>query len=110
MKKKFVCSHQYIEVFAGATEEFEFQRDIELQNEVKRILVPYPFKIDHNGSQNVYDIKPTKSLTELVQETQKVMKREYDLGNCIAPHELDDFVIETIMVHENDCANIEIGS
>lgn len=110
MKKKYVCSHQLIEVFIGVTESFEFQRDIELQNEVKRIMMPYPFRIDHNGSQNVYEINPTKSLTELIQETQKIMKREYDLGNCIAPHTLEDFIVESVIVHENDCANIEIGS
>ena len=110
MKKKFVCSHQYMEVFVGATESFELTKDIVLQNEVNTILMPYPFRIEHNGSQNVYKIKPTKSLIELLQETQKVMKREYDNGKCDAPHELSDFVIECVTVHENKCATIEVGS
>ena len=110
MKKKFVCSHQYIEIFVGATEDFEFTRDIVLQNEVKRILMPYPFRIDHNGSQNVYEIEPTTSLVDLIKRVQEVMEKEYEKGNCISPHSLDDFIIESVMVHENDCANIDVGS
>lgn len=99
-----------MEVFVGATESFEFTKDIVLQNEVNTILMPYPFRIEHNGSQNVYEVKITKSLVELLHEVQRVMKREYDNGKCDAPHELSDFVIECVTVHENKCATIEVGS
>ena len=110
MKKINVCSHQLIEVFVGVTDKFEFQRDITLQNEVKYIMLPYPFRIEHNGTQNVYEITPTKSLTDLILKTQEVMKREYELGKCEAPHSLGDFMIESVVVHENNSATIEVGS
>lgn len=109
MKK--VYSHQTLEVFVGVTAKWDYEEDTPLQNEVNAILVPYPFKITHGGSQNVYEVKPTKSLRELVAETQAVFKREYALGNADhQPHYLGDYVIECIVVHENSCATIEIGS
>ena len=106
---KTMNKHQQIEIDLHIEAEYNGS-EIELMSEVKHIMIDYPFRIDHNGSQNVYDIKPTSSLRELIAETQKVFVREYEAGNCDAPHDLSDFWFEHITVHKNNCANIYFGS
>lgn len=101
--------YQELPILLHIFDEYEGQ-DIELLSEVKRIMIDYPFEIENGGQQNVYEIKPTKSLRELISETKDVFVREYKAGKCVAPHELGDFVFEHIRVYRSNCANIYFGS
>ena len=101
--------HQEIAVLVNVCEGRDVT-DIKLMSKVKRILLPYPFRIDHAGSQNVYEIKPTDSLLKLLKQVKEVFTREYALGNCVDSHNMRDFYIEHITVHKNDCASIYIGA
>lgn len=83
------------------------EQDVSLWKEVNRVMIGYPFEAD--GEQE-YDIKPVTSLRDLVSEVQKVVVREYNAGNCTAPHVLEDFWIELISVRNDNCAEIYIGS
>ena len=100
--------HQEISVLVNVCEGRDVT-DIKLISKVKQVLLPYPFRIDHKGSQNVYDIKPTDSLLKLLKQVKEVFTREYVLGNCIDSHNMRDFFIEHITVHKNNCAHIYIG-
>lgn len=100
--------HQEISVLVNVCEGRDVT-DIKLMSKVKQVLLPYPFRIDHKGSQNVYDIKPTDSLLKLLKQVKEVFTREYVLGNCIDSHNMRDFFIEHITVHKNNCAHIYIG-
>ena len=100
--------HQDISVLVNVCEGRDVT-DIKLLSKVKRILLPYPFRIDHAGSQNVHDIKPTDSLLKLLKQVKEVFTREYALGNCVDTHNMSDFYIEHITVHKNNCASIYIG-
>lgn len=101
--------YQELPIFIYILDKYGGQ-DIELLSKVKHIMIDYPFKIENGGQQNVYEIKPTQSLRELISETQKVFVREYNAGKCIAPHGLEDFAFEHIRVYRNNCANIYFGS
>lgn len=100
--------HQEISVLVNVCEGRDVT-DIKLISKVNQLLLPYPFRIDHKGSQNVYAIKPTDSLLKLLTQVKDVFTREYVLGNCIDSHNLKDFFIEHITVHKNNCAHIYIG-
>ena len=100
--------HQEISVLVNVCEGRDVT-DIKLMSKVKRILLPYPFRIDHAGQQNVYEIKPTDSLLKLLKQVKDVFTREYVLGNCVDSHNMSDFYIEHITVHKNNCAHIYIG-
>lgn len=100
--------HQEISVLVNVCEGRDVT-DIKLMSKVKQVLLPYPFRIDHKGSHNVYDIKPTDSLLKLLKQVKEVFTREYVLGNCIDTHNMRDFFIEHITVHKNNCAHIYIG-
>lgn len=82
-------------------------KDVSLWKEVNRVMIGYPFESD---DEQEYDIKPVTSLSDLVSEVQKVVVREYNAGNCTAPHVLEDFWIELISVRNDNCAEIYIGS
>ena len=89
----------------------EAQVDVtkELAVPVYHIRMDYPFPVER-GSYNVYRIQEAKTWGELLTETIKVFQREYNDGKCQAPHTLDDFVIEPINIHPNNCATVIIGS
>ena len=84
--------------------------DKELKTHVNTIRMDYPFKVEHNGTYNVYPITEAKTWRELIQAILDVCKREYEAGNNAAPHALTDYVIETIEVHPGGLATIGIGS
>ena len=84
--------------------------DAELKTPVKIIRMDYPFKVEHNGTYNVYQIPEAKTRRELIQAIMDVCKREYAAGNNAAPHELTDYVIEPIEVHPGGLATVGIGS
>ena len=84
--------------------------DKELKTHVNTIRMDYPFKVEHNGTYNVYPITEAKTWRELIQAIMDVCKREYEAGNNAAPHALTDYVIETIEVHPGGLATIGIGS
>lgn len=81
-----------------------------LPHPVTYIRMEYPFKIEGNGSYNVYKISPANTWGELLTETIKVFQREYNAGKSVAPHVLSDYIIERVDVHPNDLATIGIGS
>ena len=84
--------------------------DAELKTPVTSIRMDYPFKVEHNGTYNVYQIPEAKTRRELIQAIMDVCKREYEAGNNAAPHELTDYVIEPIEVHPGGLATVGIGS
>ena len=100
--------HQEISVLVNVCKGRDVT-DIKLMSKVKYVLLPYPFRIDHKGSQNVYDIKPTDSLIKLLNQVKEVFTREYALGKCVDSHNMSDFFIDHITVHKNNCAHIYIG-
>lgn len=102
-------NHQEIAVLVNVCENSDHVIDIKLQTKVQYLLLPYPFRIDHNGSQNVYEIRPTDSLRKLLKQAKEVFVREYELGNCKDSREMHEFWIEHITVHKNNCAHIYIG-
>ena len=104
-----MAKHQTIELNINVENEY-LGEEVELISTVKHIMLDYPFRIEHDGSQNVYAIMPCNTLSQLIDEVEYVMTREYEHGKCAAPHAFSDFVIEGIVVHENNCANIIVDS
>ena len=102
-------NYQEISVFEPIQGDGECE-ETALLTEVSMIKLRYPFRIDHKGEHSVYEIKPTMWLHELIAEIKKVFIREYEAGNCIAPHGLGDFLIAFITVHRGHCAYVCIGS
>jgi hypothetical protein len=102
-------NHQEIAVFVNVCDPSDHVTDIKLQTKVRHLLLPHPFRIDHNGSQNVYEIRPTDSLRKLLKQAKEVFVREYELGNCEDPREIHEFWIKHITVHKNNCAHIYIA-
>ena len=105
------CSVSYQDIHALEPIQGEGEcEETALFTEVSMIRIDYPFRIDHKGSYNVYEIKPTMWLHELIAEIKKVFIREYEAGNCIAPHGLGDFEIVFITVHRDHCATVFVDS
>lgn len=101
--------HQEISILENVCGGDTDVTDIKLQTKVEYLLLLHPFRIDHNGSQNVYEIRPTDSLHKLLKQAKEVFVREYELGNCEDPREMHEFWIEHITVHKNNCAHIYIA-
>lgn len=104
------CTDEFQELDVNCPLMVDYEgEDVKLLSEVKNIMLPYPFVVEC-GPQNVYKIKPATSLRELIAEVKKVFVREYNAGNCNAPHALEDFYIEEITVYNGNCAGIYVGS
>lgn len=90
-------------------EEVLAYADKNLPIEVTHIRFNYPFEVER-GTYNVYKIETAKTWRELIQQIQQVVRHEYEAGKCIAPHALEDFVIEPVIVHPGNLATVGIGS
>lgn len=99
--------HQEIAILENVCEGTDVT-DIELLSEVNYILLPHPFRTNSDSEENVYEIEPSTTLHELLEQVKEVFAREYELGNCEAPFEMHEFFIEHITVHKNKSAHIYI--
>lgn len=101
--------HQEIAILENVCEETDVT-DIELLSEVNYILLPHPFRTDNDSEENVYEIEPSTTLHELLEQVKEVFVREHELGPRYELREMHEYFIEHITVHKNKSAHIYIRS
>lgn len=102
-QKKILTPRAEVEVWADITSPYEGE-DAQLHTEMRGFRMDYPF-----GSSALYPINPCTTLKELIAEVQRVFRSLWDAGLSDAPHEMEDFVIEVIIVNKKSVTVI-IGS
>ena len=102
-----VCNTQIDEQMA---DEYDFDAGKRLVKQVNAVRMDYPFAVVPPAQCNVYKIPTATTWGELVKAIKTVCIREYEAGNNAAPHALEDYIIERILIHPNDCATVHIGS
>lgn len=102
-----VCSAEIDEQMA---KEYDFDAYKRLVKQVNAIRMDYPFVVVPPAQCNVYKIPIATTWGELVKAIKTVCIREYEAGNNAAPHALEDYIIERVLIHPNGCATVLIGS
>ena len=102
--------HQEIAILENVCDGDTDVTDIKLLSEVNFILLPHPFRTNSDREENVYEIEPSTTLHELLEQVKEVFAREHNLGNCEEPCEMHEYFIEHITVHKNKSAHIYIGA
>lgn len=85
---------------------FDFHPDKPLVTPAKSVLIGYPF-----GDLKEYPIHPAAiTWGELVISIKRVCIEQDAAGHNVAPHDLGDYIIESICVYRDGVATVSIGS